>query len=114
MPGCPVSAPCSRHCKPMTVLPLPGPPLRRVTRPAGKPPPSTKSNPLMPVDTFGSFFLLFRGPSASLAFVLRFAVAIAARPLLPANHELSGQAPAEHHRHASSRNAILGKNENII
>ena len=39
-------------------------------------------SPAMPVDTFGSSFLLFRGPRAFFVSALRFAVAIAARPLL--------------------------------
>src|SRR5258708_19904687 len=90
MPGCPASAPWSRHCKPIILLPLPGPPLRRVTRPAGRPPPNTKSNPAMPVDTFGSSFHLFCGPPASLPCALRFAVATAVRPLFQVIPETVG------------------------
>src|SRR4029077_3428454 len=85
MPGCPAAAPWSRHCRPIMLLPLPGPPLSRVTRPAGRPPTNTESNPAMPVATFGSSFLLFCGPPASLACALRFDVATAVHPLFQIN-----------------------------
>src|SRR3989304_9953515 len=71
MPGSPAPAPCSRHCKPIMLLPLPAPPLTSVRRPAGTPPPNTRSTPAMPVGTFGISFLLFCNPAASLPCALR-------------------------------------------
>src|SRR4051812_8849899 len=81
MPASPRSAPESRHCNPVNVLPLPAPPLRMVTRPAGTPPPSTRSNPEMPVDTFGIALVFLCPPAASVRAARRCAV-ITAIPVL--------------------------------
>jgi hypothetical protein len=50
-------------------------------RPAGRPPPNTKSNPAMPVGTFESPFPLLRAPVATLPRAHRLDVATAVPPL---------------------------------
>src|SRR6202049_1164709 len=54
-PGSPYCvAPRTRNSSPNSVFPEPAPPLTRVGRPVGNPPPVISSNPWIPVDDFGS------------------------------------------------------------
>jgi hypothetical protein len=47
-------APRTRNSSPNNVLPAPGPPVTRLARPRGNPPPVISSNPRMPVGAFPS------------------------------------------------------------
>src|ERR1022692_1207933 len=98
-------APRTRNSSPNSVFPEPAPPLTRVGRPRGNPPPVISSKPWMPVDAFGSVledgwlafffcavcFILARG------YLRRVAVA-APSPRLVGRPYQEGATRSLHHR----------------